>query len=941
MVHVSPALITLTVLWAGILSLACFCDHYPWTAWTACSRTCNYGTQERHRAVRYDDYYWKNKCDELCVKQESRSCNIEACAVHCQLGQYGPWSVCSPCVRKQFRTRELVQPAQFGGVACSDPMVEERACHPSTECLIEQVDCGEKLTCDNGRCIDPKLRCNSQNDCGDNSDERHCVRTVKVCNRVYENLPGAELMASGYDAMADEMRAAVLDNSFFGDKCVTNRSKEDRKRYRMPANIESVQLKVEHVEDFKTDMEPAQSEPVELSSQESSLSQDAPQHWGSSIYIPLLFSSRHSWSSQGSSSFRTAVKASQQKDSKFIRIHQVVRVSTFRTKPSDLYLSEPFLRVLNSLPLDYNYALYRQVFQLFGTHYFSSGSLGGQYDLLYQYDREELKNSGLTETESSGCVQSESARHFFIFFSVSSSNNKCYTNKMSEKYEGSFLKASEKSISKVRGGRAEYAASLAMERKGVLPDSNTYRNWVNSTIDNPSVVEYELLPVLDLVRGLPCAVTKRRHLRRALQEYLEEFDSCKCAPCPNNARSVLSGTECLCVCQSGTYGPNCEQRARDYTSEVLDGRWSCWGPWSPCDSSMKRRRVRQCDNPAPMRGGLMCTGGSQQEEGCFISIFQQQDVCVSDDETVKEDPDAEISVGSPGCSRPKAPPNSYLRINKKHFNFGEMEEILCFTGFEMTGYQYVRCLPDGTWTRPDGQCIKKVCLAPVLPEDMTLHPERVEYRVGDIVTLRCTGSGMITSAQRYYTCGNDLSWDPPFPIDLHCKSEKPFVPDSRCGRGEKHDGVQCICIPREECRQYIEDVCVLDAETDRFTMMSICGFYAGRCHGDHLFFIKLGTCASDETHRDWARFRVRLSNQSRVQEPCGYDTCYDWETCTGLSSPTCECKLPRDCLRDGTRSFCVQMMKTQNRMALSACSVAALRCSGMQFSILLDTDCAA
>lgn len=45
--------------------------------------------------------------------------------------------------------------------------------------------------------------------------------------------------------MADEMRAAVLDNSFFGDKCVTNRSKEDRKRYRMPANIESVQLKVQ------------------------------------------------------------------------------------------------------------------------------------------------------------------------------------------------------------------------------------------------------------------------------------------------------------------------------------------------------------------------------------------------------------------------------------------------------------------------------------------------------------------------------------------------------------------------------------------------------------------------------------------------------------------------------------------------------------------------
>ena len=52
----------------------------------------------------------------------------------------------------------------------------------------------------------------------------------------------------------------------------------------------------------------------------------------------------------------------------------------------------------------------------------------------------------------------------------------------------------------------------------------------------------------------------------ALEEYLQDFDSCKCAPCPNNARPVLSGTECLCVCQTGTYGSNCEKRAPDYTS---------------------------------------------------------------------------------------------------------------------------------------------------------------------------------------------------------------------------------------------------------------------------------------------------------------------------------------------------------------------------------------
>lgn len=74
----------------------------------------------------------------------------------------------------------------------------------------------------------------------------------------------------------------------------------------------------------------------------------------------------------------------------------------------------------------------------------------------------------------------------------------------------------------------------------------------------------QLLPLVNLVRGIPCAKTKRLHLHRALMEYLTEFDSCKCDPCPNNARPALSGTECVCICQTGTYGANCEKRAPDY-----------------------------------------------------------------------------------------------------------------------------------------------------------------------------------------------------------------------------------------------------------------------------------------------------------------------------------------------------------------------------------------
>lgn len=64
-------------------------------------------------------------------------------------------------------------------------------------------------------------------------------------------------------------------------------------------------------------------------------------------------------------------------------------------KESDLQLSDVFLKALNHLPLEYNYALYSRIFDDFGTHYYTAGKMGGSYDILYQYSSDELKNSGM------------------------------------------------------------------------------------------------------------------------------------------------------------------------------------------------------------------------------------------------------------------------------------------------------------------------------------------------------------------------------------------------------------------------------------------------------------------------------------------------------------------------------------------------------------------
>lgn len=916
------------------LILGCHCDNYPWTPWTSCSRSCNYGTQTRSRLIKYDDYYWKNNCNKFCEASESRVCNVQACPINCQLTQYGPWSECSPCAKKQFRTRSVESPAQFGGWICSGPLLEERACHSANECQIEAINCKDLFKCGNGRCIDPGLECNAQNDCGDNSDEQNCARVNPVCksNRRYAPVPGAELTGNGFDIMAEEMRGAVLDSSFLGGECTVNRSKENRVAYRVPANIETYELKVEYLEDFKEGDSEVQSEPYSLADEVSSR---PPVHDSGSNRNYFIFGSSSRHQSSSDSTTRTTIKATQEKDSKFFRVHQVLSTSTFKMKDSNLYLSEPFLKFLHHLPLEYNYPLYRQVFQQFGTHYFTAGTLGGLYDILYQFDREQLKSSGMVDEHVNNCLRTESSR-FFLFFKSSSSSFRCGSDKMTEKYEGSFVKASERSISRVKGGRSAEAAALAWKREQVAPDSTTFTNWLKSTIDNPAVLDYELAPLVHLCRGFPCAVTKRRHMMTALEEYLQEFDSCKCAPCPNNARPVLSGTECLCVCQPGTYGSNCETRAPDYTSETVDGRWSCWSTWSPCDSNLKRQRRRQCDNPAPMRGGKACQGPTTQSEECPVSIFERQNVCINDDDFVVEGDQKEEPPKS-GCAKPKPPVNSHLRINKWHYDFGEHEEFVCLTGFELEGYQYIHCLPDGTWKPATGKCIRKMCTRPSLPSEIAIFPLKDDYRVGESFGVACAAQGQSPSGARYYTCTAGLTWEPPLHQDIHCQEDKPFVPDSACPRGKRLDASgTCVCIPRDECRPYKTDFCVLDEVKDTFSMMSFCGFHSSRCYGDKLFLASVGPCPSEAASRDWVRYRAHMSVHSTLQQPCGADTCYDWETC---SSERCECKFPRDCAKGAALSFCVRMLRTQTQRSMSLCATAAMKCLKMEVEVLKEGPC--
>ena len=48
---------------------------------------------------------------------------------------------------------------------------------------------------------------------------------------------------------------------------------------------------------------------------------------------------------------------------------------------------------------------------------------------------------------------------------------------------------------------------------------------------------------------------------------------------------------------------------------LVDGAWSMWGSWSSCKNG-KKKRTRECNNPAPLNNGASCPGSSSEEESC-------------------------------------------------------------------------------------------------------------------------------------------------------------------------------------------------------------------------------------------------------------------------------------------------------------------------------------
>ncbi|XP_041848175.1 complement component C8 alpha chain [Melanotaenia boesemani] len=557
--------------------------------------------------------------------RKARSVNTPV-PIECKMGPWSSWTQCNSCTDKAFRYRLLEKPSQFGGSQCVHTLWDSLVCpRATTQCMVPDY-CGESFTCANsGRCISQSLKCNGENDCGDFSDEDACTsfnRRQDKCATLL-TIPGAKRGTQGYNILTGDFANQVLDPEYFGGMCdyVYNGEwrkfqydafcdslhyNDEVKNYRKPYNYHNYRFVAEATtegsHEYFEDMESMLKARKTFSSVNAGVTVGV-------YYVEAGLSG------SSESEFLKNVTKYENKELGFVRLWSKVQTAHFKMRSSDLMLHDDFYFALMDLPEQYDFGMYSNFLKTFGTHYVTEGVMGGNLEYVFVLNKTTMATSNVDSERTELCIGASLGISYPVTNEITV-GGKIKAKGCGETFESVRSNSSSSSvvedvITSVKGGVTETSAGLL-----VIRDTDTYRKWGASLKYHPALIDFELMPIYELVRFSTAAGhagARVTNLERALDEYLQQFDPCRCSPCRHNGMPVLAGTSCKCLCKSGFQGKACERTLR--RDAKTDGLWSCWGTWSSCTTGRKTRS-RSCNNPAPDGGGAFCLGSSTQTRHC-------------------------------------------------------------------------------------------------------------------------------------------------------------------------------------------------------------------------------------------------------------------------------------------------------------------------------------
>ncbi|XP_071991486.1 complement component C9-like [Engystomops pustulosus] len=556
----------------------------------------------------------------------------------CEMGVWTEWSECDPCTRLKYRSRSYIKFAQYGGEKCLGALGEHQRCKPDVKCEDFEIDCGKDFQCDSGRCIKRKLLCNGESDCRDVTDEDDCddkKQPKAICKKEYELSEIGRAAGSGFNIFGVEIKDTVFDNELFNGVCETVRDVNTKIAYRKPWNVKTLSYQTKADKSFTTE---TYEDAVSILSEvykETTLNldasvtikttNDAPASGLNTTKSGAKITGKLGLEGSRNKSIHTIKEYSLKTNKKYLRVSGTIQLGTFNMRPRNVVLTSEFIDDLNDLPSSYHKFEYFAFLEMYGTHYTTAGKIGGKYELVYVLDSALMKKRDVTIENVLECLGFNARIEVEgqgVNVSAKINPEACRkTGSRNVPENKTVTPVVDDTISFVEGGTLKFATILdekISKKKGDV-NSEDFVDWATSLIDAPSITEKRLSPIYTLVPvDIRDAYIKTKNLERAMEDYLDEYNVCKCQPCQNGGTVLLVDGVCMCQCPLQYKGLACQEvkdKLLEKPTVPVDGRWSCWKTSSSCING-EETRTRTCNNPEPQEGGKPCAGKTTKKVPC-------------------------------------------------------------------------------------------------------------------------------------------------------------------------------------------------------------------------------------------------------------------------------------------------------------------------------------